>query len=348
MQMINYKKLGGICFAIIMVLLVGIVLLNIVRQQPSVAVAVRSWSMEPGMTRGDLVFISPVSENTNLEKGDVIVFRSEDDGIRDWTLHKIVGGDKESGFITQGDNNDYIDQDRSNYPPVKQEWIAGVVPTIGSTPIKIPRIGHLPLWLGDNLNSTNLIPISLVILVAVLIVDELFLSKKKKRKKKDKDKELMEKGQLYFLGGTAFAFIMGVIMIMSSLFTSVPYAVDGAAGVLMGSDVGVLEQGTEKELDIANLSNEGFFSSLYYAESNDPNIVLKENNIHLKAGESKELTATIYAEEPGTHKANIKVGMFLPFLPSSVISFFSINQLLVSTSNSSISTSNTCIHPAIF
>jgi len=52
----------------------------------------------------------PVSDKTDYSPGQIIVFHSEEDGIREWILHRIVGGDPEQGFITKGDANEFTDQ----------------------------------------------------------------------------------------------------------------------------------------------------------------------------------------------------------------------------------------------
>jgi signal peptidase I len=309
------KKVGNYLFIIIVAILVISPLATILRQKPTFAVSIRTWSMVPVFTRGDMVFILPTNEHTNFSPGQIIVFRSEEHGIRDWTMHRIVDVDQDGAFITKGDANAETDQVGSRFPPVKAEWIAGVVPTIGSQPLMIPLLGYIPLLLEEKVQDSSVLPILLGVLAAVLLADEIFKSKKKRKK------EALQKSQLYFLGGAAFAMLMGALMLMGSLFITFPFGVEDNPGVLMGSDVGVLEQGTSRELTLAELKNEGSIPSLYYAVSSDPQLVLQQNVFLLRKGDTAEVIATLNAKVPGIHQANVHIGMFMPFLPFAAIRF---------------------------
>jgi signal peptidase len=309
------RKVGSVLFTVVTIVLVSTPLATYWRQKPTLAVTIRTWSMRPLFTRGDMVFIWPTGDKSILSAGQIIVFRSEDHGIRDWTIHRIVGGDSEQGFITKGDANEMSDQEGMGYPPVQMDWIAGVVPTIGTLPLKIPLLGYIPLLVEENMKNPHLLPMLLGVLALALLLDEVFKTKKKRTE------DAMRKGQLYSLGGLAFAILMGALMLMSSLFIALPYGVEKSAGVLMGSDIGVLEIGDSRELVLAELTNKGFVPSYYCVISQDPQVVIHQDRFLLHRGDSAQVIATVYAQEEGMYKANIIVGMFMPFLPTSIISF---------------------------
>lgn len=63
-------------------------------------------SMEPGFSAGDLVVLSRASA---YSVGDVVAYESE--SLNTVVMHRIVAADAE-GFVTQGDNNDWLDEDR--------------------------------------------------------------------------------------------------------------------------------------------------------------------------------------------------------------------------------------------
>jgi len=285
------------------------------REKPTLAVSIRSWSMTPLMTRGDMVFLWPTGEKTEFSTGDIIVFRSAKDGIRDWTMHRIVGGDSEQGFITKGDANEWTDQEGSGYPPVQPEWIAGVVPTIGPLPLKIPLLGYIPLLIEGNMKNPILLPAMLGILAVALVFDEVFKTKKKRKK------EVLQKSQLYCLAGLAFAVLIGFLMLMGSLFITFSYGVEKNAGMLMGSDVGILKLGDSRELVLAELENEGAIPLYYYAVSRDPQVVLNKDWFYLHGGDSAQVMATVHGQKVGLYQADVTVGMFMPFLPPGAIRF---------------------------
>ena len=123
------------------------------------------------------------------------------------------------------------------------------------------------------------------------------------------------------MGGLAFAVLMGALMLMGSLFLTLPYGVDKTAGALMGSELGVMELGREREITLAELKNEGGVPSFYYVVSRDPQVVVQRDRYFMRGGDKAEVKATIYARETGMYQAVVTVGMFMPFLPPAVIGF---------------------------
>ncbi len=307
------KKWGNAAFIVLVSVLLLMLLLTLVRQQPTGVVAIRSYSMEPLITRGDLVFIKPVKASTNFKEGQIVIFRAVEEGIRDWTLHRIVGGNAEEGFITKGDANKEADQFLERFPAVKADWIVGVVPTIGGKPVKIPLLGYLPLLMEENMSNPKLLPVGLGIIATVLLAQEYFYPRKMRKKR------TMAKGQLYLLAGLAFSMLMLTVMLTGSLFLNFTYGVDDSRGVLLGSDVGVLQIGDRHTLTFAELENSGRFPAFYYVAVTDPQLELQQKANCLFGGEFAKVEATVYAQKTGIHQSTVCVGMFLPFLPLPVI-----------------------------
>lgn len=160
-----------ICLAILLFLIITLSLaplLSNLFNRPLIAVAVRSWSMEPALTRGDMVFIWPTGKNYNYSEGQVIVFRTEDSSPDRWVMHRIVAGDAESGFITRGDASSRTDQE-ARFPPIEPEWIAGVAIAPADHIIKLPYFGNLVLYFGENLQNPFLLTVFLSILAMLLL-----------------------------------------------------------------------------------------------------------------------------------------------------------------------------------
>ena len=309
------KKTANFVFTALLVVLVAAPVSTLVRKKPTLAVTIRTWSMTPLMTRGDVVFILPTSKHTQFSWGQVIVFQDVDRGMKDWVMHRIVGGDNESSFITQGDANERTDQEGSGFSPIKPEWICGVVPALGPLLLKIPLLGYLPLWVEENIQNPRLLPFLLGLLAVALVTDEVFKSRKTRKK------DILGKGQIYFLSGIVFAVLIGSLMLMSSLFLTFPYSVEGAEGILMGSDVGILEHGHFKEVTLATLKNEGSIPTIYCVVCKDPQVEVGQNRFLLRAQEEVEIKATVHGLETGTYEATVIVGMFMPFLPPGLIGF---------------------------
>ncbi|TFV48918.1 signal peptidase I [Blastococcus sp. TF02A-35] len=83
-------------------------------------------SMEPGFSAGD---IAVLSEAATYSVGDVVAYRSE--SLDTVVMHRIVAADAD-GFVTQGDNNDFLDQDR----PTRDE-------ILGTLFFRVPNGGHV-------------------------------------------------------------------------------------------------------------------------------------------------------------------------------------------------------------
>src|SRR5688500_4302191 len=68
-------------------------------------------SMEPEFRSGDMAILSPAD---SYAVGDVVAYYSAE--LDTIVMHRIVSVDA-NGFVTQGDNNDWLDEDR----PTKEE-----------------------------------------------------------------------------------------------------------------------------------------------------------------------------------------------------------------------------------
>ncbi len=98
-------------------------------------VMVSGTSMEPGMHDGDLVVVR--SQRT-YEVGDTVAYRipEGDAGAGHLVIHRIVGGDGRTGYITQGDNRDGTDI-----------WRPGDGDVVGAQWLHVPRVGGAVPWL---------------------------------------------------------------------------------------------------------------------------------------------------------------------------------------------------------
>ncbi len=81
-------------------------------------------SMEPAVSTGDLAVLRPADA---YAVGDVVAYRSAT--LDTVVMHRIVSGDA-AGFVTRGDNNDWLDEDR----PTQDE-------ILGSLLVRVPRGG---------------------------------------------------------------------------------------------------------------------------------------------------------------------------------------------------------------
>jgi signal peptidase I len=94
-----------------------------------------SGSMRPGTDVGDVVLSVPRT-GEEYGKGTVIVFT---DSVGQRTVHRVVGREPDSRYITKGDANRTIDSDR-------------ILPedVIGRAALLVPWIGSPFVWFGEG------------------------------------------------------------------------------------------------------------------------------------------------------------------------------------------------------
>jgi len=113
---------------------------------------VRSGSMEPEFSAGDLVFLRPVRQ---IEVGDVVAFNTPRgiDGSVSRVLHRVVAVDDTGDrFTTKGDAN-----------PEPDPFKVGLESLVGeATGFKVPYVGYVILFLQSRLGLIWLAIIALV------------------------------------------------------------------------------------------------------------------------------------------------------------------------------------------
>jgi signal peptidase I len=90
---------------------------------PAGYILVSGNSMEPGYHTGDLV---ATRNHSNYEVGDIIAYRvpKGEDGAGKKVIHRIIGGNGVDGYVTQGDNNNFIDPwHPTNSDVIGTEWV---------------------------------------------------------------------------------------------------------------------------------------------------------------------------------------------------------------------------------
>lgn len=123
--------------ATLMVLLATAALVLVVpvlRGEPSRLVIVSGESMDPTLHTGDLVVVWP---GTDYRIGDIAPYRvpEGEPGAGGLVIHRVVGGDARSGFVMQGDNN-----------PTPDIWMPRSQDVIGRKVLLVPRVGEFMAW----------------------------------------------------------------------------------------------------------------------------------------------------------------------------------------------------------
>ncbi len=284
--------------------------------QPFLLSAIRSYSMYPVFTRGDMVLIKRLAPEESPQPGDIVIFKAEEGRLAadGWVIHRIVGGNATDGFITKGDNNQATDQAGGN-APIRREWIRSKAVTLGGTPIKIPWLGYVPLWLEGLADNRWLLPVVGLTILLTVAISELQPNRGRRRRASRLNPAL-----LYFLGGLALSVILATSMLSTSQYFNLVYEVsESNRGTIMGNNVGIMQVGDEAVRPLARLSNGTILPLVATCTSHDRQISFSHNGLYLKPKQNMYVSFTVRATTPGQYESGIWVGMFFPFLPPRAI-----------------------------
>ena len=286
--------------------------------RPFLLSVIRSYSMYPLLTRGDLVVIKTLGPNQAVNIGDIVLFKTETGSLasQGWVIHRTVGGNATDGYITQGDFNDESDQANGGSGPVQRDWIASRALTVGSIPIKLPLLGYVPLWAEQFQKSSYSLPLIGLVLALILAASELVPGPKKR----SKHTSPLEKPLLYVFGGLTLSIVLTASMLASSQNLTLVYEVSASnKGVIMGSNVGIMMVGEEAERPLVELSNITLLPIIATCTSKDPQLSFSHDRLYLGMGQETAVNFTVRARTPGKYETKMWVGMFYPFLPAGVI-----------------------------
>ncbi|MBE8538581.1 signal peptidase I [Geoglobus acetivorans] len=275
---------------------------------------ITSNSMEPTLSKGDLIFMTPVF--FSLEKGDIIVFYSNGE----WVCHRIFS-EISGGYITKGDNNIATDQ-QSGKDLVKREFIAGKVITFLDRPVKIPQVGNYVSEVSEFAWNHKTLMVAVFFLAG--LAEIMLGGDKKRRKKRRSRKSLRLHSDQVFLILTFSLLLLttfsGTIWIGNE---KIQYGVTSAGGlreewVLPG-------QVFQRNLTVSN----NLHYPMIYAVKGGGNSAIDEYFV-LWPGESKTLTVTIKAPiETRLYEEKILVAKYFPLLPPEIAyRLFSINEYI--------------------
>ncbi len=104
-------------------------------------------SMEPTLQPGDLVVVVRKISLEDVSVGDVVVYRRGGTLI----IHRVIRVEGDT-LITKGDNNLLHD------PPVRFQAVLGKVLELGDSPLKVPLVGYLTLFLRYATTSFTSLP----------------------------------------------------------------------------------------------------------------------------------------------------------------------------------------------
>jgi len=261
---------------------------------------VTSDSMTPTLNRGDLFLINPLAE---ARPNDIVVFNLNGQ----WTVHRIVAETGE-GYITKGDHNIATDQQGELTSTVKKENIAGVVPVIFGTPVKIPEAGNYI----QRLSGTTL---NMLLAIFMIIIGASLLTGKANARKKEKKVYRLRYKTLY----VAVSNVSIAVLLISVMSTWGSVGFSYASTMAGGQREGWYLPDSEFDKQI-EIKNNALFPLVYFFSSESERVEVRESSKIIKAGEKADLNVHIKVpSETRIYYDEINIHAYPLILPPEII-----------------------------
>ncbi len=309
---------------VILALLVGQVL-----GQPILLSFVTSESMEPTIDVGDGFVAVPPELADDVDEGDVIVFESEEIQGGGLTTHRVVDVTDE-GYITQGDNNPFTDQDGGE-PPVSEAEVKAVAWRPGGSVLTIPFLGaailwiqsavrSLQIWLAQIFGSRAFLGLQgvgyLLLGVSVVLYAVAGRFESDQQRSRDRSRDT----------GTSAYKLMGVLTLVVIAGVTASMIVPAGAqefGIIsaefQSDSPTVIEQGSTESLNYT-VQNTGVIPTVVFLEPTGERIDAQPRQLSVEGRSAATVEVTISApEETGQYRAFVQQYRYLRVLPTPVI-----------------------------
>jgi signal peptidase I len=224
---------------------------------------VTSDSMYPTLMEGDVVAWTPIRIQ-DIKTGDVIVFKS----VVNWPDEKIVvhrvsditaNSKGDVLLVTKGDKNEFTDQAGPHIPEdyIRKSNLMGKVVSIGQTPLRIPLVGVIGIWLNQGVeilsqptaskDSVSYIGVFAPLTIsAVILVVLIFVLPEKAKTVKEKLRFFIFGPHPLNLKKTIFAFLVAYIIFLTFIHAFAFDSLSASVGVNANSEDAGVEFGRIK------------------------------------------------------------------------------------------------------
>ena len=174
------QKIKKVCIVLLYIILIPIILFSLFLiilelgnsgEIPSFLnmemYTVISDSMEPRLSKNDIIIIKKGYPNDKFKVGNIITYKRKDGEIITHRIKEIISGNLQNAYITQGDNNETPDEDVVTYEMI-----------IGKVIYTMPNFGNILKLLKNKVFFT----LCIIVLVLIILYDRKQKQKKIQRK----------------------------------------------------------------------------------------------------------------------------------------------------------------------
>ena len=334
------RRAAADVFAVVAVLVVIALVIGQLTGQPVLLGFVTSESMSPTLEAGDGFIAVPAAAAGDIESGDVIVFDAVELQGGGLTTHRVVDI-TDNGYITQGDNNPFRDQE-GDEPVVTDDRVVATALQVNGQVVRIPGFGTgiesvrgvaenaqtavagaFGVETVDSRTLSGLFVAVGLVLLLVVFADDL-----RGRHERDRSRS-RSRFDDESIDGRWIALILAFLILIPA--NAALFAPTGAQQVVVdGNDLPAgTAPGETVETDLT-AENNGLITMLVLLETTSPDGELRGGELAVPSGGSATATLAVTAPPPG-EQAVVTVSehrYFLVVPPSVIVQLHSIHPLV--------------------
>ena len=334
------RRAAADIFAVVAVLVVIALVVGQLTGQPVLLGFVTSESMSPTLEAGDGFVAVPAAAAGDIEPGDVIVFDAVELQGGGLTTHRVVDV-TDNGYITQGDNNPFRDQE-GDEPVVTDDRVVATALQVNGQVIRIPGFGTgieavrgvaesaqttvagaLGVETVDSRTLSGLFVAVGLVLLLVVFADDLRGGHERDRTRSRS--RFDDSG----IDGRWIALVLAFLILIPA--NAAMFAPTGTQQVVVDGDnlPGGTAPGETVETDLT-AENNGLITMLVLLETASPDGELRGGELAVPRGGSATATLAVTAPPPG-EQAVVTVSehrYFLVVPPTVIVRLHSIHPLV--------------------
>ena len=325
------KRLLSVTLQVAAILAIFSLIVGVYLGQPVLLSFVETGSMQPTLDPGDGFIAIPAPVAGEPETGDVVTFDAQEIEGGGLTTHRIVD-ETERGYITQGDNNPFTDQDGGE-PTVQDADIVATAATFGNSVIVIPHLGtgamafqsaveSVQLYLSTtfglrSFQGTQGLAYLLFGLSVVAYVIDWYLTAN--------TRETRERSRKRDDGVSVVAIFVLLALVLMATATAAMVVPAGTQeyGIISAEfesdNPTVIEQGTSEQIEYI-VPNAGLIPVYAYVSPASPEVDVESDQIAVGSRDEATTEVTLRApDDTGYYRMFVQEHRYLAVLPSAVI-----------------------------
>ncbi|WP_144799607.1 signal peptidase I [Halorubrum depositum] len=325
------KRILSITLQVAVVLVVLSLVVGQLLGQPVLLSFVETGSMQPTLDPGDGFVAIPAPLAGDVGVGDVVTFDAQEIEGGGLTTHRVVE-ETERGYVTQGDNNPFTDQDGGE-PVVQDADVVAVALQVGGSVVVIPHLGTVAMGIQSGLASfqtwlavtfgvrsfqgTQGLAYILFALSAVAYAADWYANRNS-RETRERDRSRDD-------GTSVFAIVAVLAIVLMATATAAMVVPAGTQeyGVVSAEfeseNPTVIERGTSQELEYV-VPNAGLVPVYAYVTPASPGVDVDPQRLTVGSRGEASTTVTLTAPpETGYYRLLVAEHRYLAVLPHGVV-----------------------------